>query len=128
MPIFNPYGRGMEYPLRCANGSANVVTGLTLIAQSIIQILGIQQGTLPSNPTLGSRLEKILFEPTDAIAIAIGATFIREALLQEGRITVRSVRGEIDAYTPSKINFSIEYRVRQTEEIQSVIYPFNREL
>ena len=128
MPIFNPYGRAIEYPLRCSNGSAAIVTGVDAVAQAIFQRLGIAYGSLPATPSFGSRLEKILFEPIDSIAVALGATFIREALRNEGRINVRSVQGEIDSTVTGRINFTIEYELRQTEEIQSLVYPFDRQL
>lgn len=124
--MFNPIGYAMEYPLRCTSGSAALVTGQTAIEQSIEQILNTEIGSLPASPFFGSRLPNLLFELEDAVAINVGASYIREAIgAQEGRVRIVSIQG---AASGAVVRFTINYAVRATGEMRTMVYPFERTL
>lgn len=123
--IFNPLGTALSVPLYVANGSGKIIEGEDVVAQSIGQIIGTPIGSLPYSPYLGSRLSWLLFEPNDEIAGSLGATYIREALMQqEPRIVVLSVPYTISGAT---ITFTVNYRIKATGERHSRVYPFTRE-
>ena len=126
--LFNSLGRGMEYPLICSNGAAKVVTGDTLLNQAILQLLNTELGSLPATPTFGSRLNIILFEPIDTLAINLGTTYIREAMRQEGRVNVLSIKGTIDPTNNARVLFALTYQERASGDIVSLIYPFDRQI
>lgn len=134
MNIFNYIGIAGEYPLSCKNGSLRIVSGNTAIEMSIKQILGTEKGTLPYNPYFGSDLSKVLFEPSDDVAASLGRTYIVEALRQwEQRIDVIDISSEIKRETQgnqivSIVEFGIKYRVKATNEINTFVFPFYREL
>jgi len=126
MAIFDPIGRAMEYPVACATGSAAMVTGDTVLEQSILQILSIDYGSLPATPTMGSRLSKILFQPIDKIAINAGEIYIREAIQQqEPRVNIVSIDAVTDG---AAITFTIVYMKKATGELSALPFTFIRKI
>jgi phage baseplate assembly protein W len=136
--LFNYIGTALEYPLKVLDGSGKVITGAASIEASIIQILGVKKGTLPHNPYFGSELNRLLHAPTDVVAISAGTTYIVEALKQwERRIQVVNIIGETGtilegtgntAKYKGVLNFTITYKILATNEVNSFVYPFYKEL
>ena len=126
MKVFNPLGTALSFPLYVANGSGKIIEGGEVVQQSIGQIIGTPQGSLPCSPYLGCRLAWLLFEPNDTIAGGLGKTYIREALgQQERRIVVTTITYTSEGTT---INFNINYQIKATGEVRSLVYPFTREI
>jgi phage baseplate assembly protein W len=124
-----PYiGTSVQYPLNVGSGSARIVSGREAIDGSIAQLLGIYYGTLPMSPYFGSKLNRCLFIQEDSLAISLCRTFIKEALLQEGRILVLDIIGSINQDVLGRIDFSITYRILASNEVFTFVYPFYRNI
>lgn len=117
-------GQGTAYPITLQSGAALKATGAELIKGSIISILTTPVGTRYFNPEYGSRLNELLWEPNDLILAASLREFTASAVTKwEKRIELQdvSVITSIDAAL-----IRITYRVKNSNEQDSFIYPFVR--
>jgi phage baseplate assembly protein W len=138
MAFLNYIGTGVEYPLKVKSGAFKIETGTTLLEMSMIQILDISKGSLPHNPYFGSDLFRLIHEPVDAIVKSAGTTFIVESIKQwERRVQITDITAEtvsrvgtVNGFEKmlSLVEFLIKYRVLASNEVQSFVFPFYREL
>lgn len=125
--MINQYlGSGIKHPLALNRGRIAVSTGAELIEQSIMIILETPRGQRFMLPEFGSRLSELLFEPNDEVLADMLSYFIHEALGDwEKRIKVLGVKVSMDG---DLTNCNISYKILQSNEIESFIYPFYRKL
>lgn len=129
MANFDYIGVAGEYPFRVTGGFLRLVSGNELIEQSIGQILTIAKGSIFMTPGFGSNLFRLLHNPTDIVVISAGETFIVDAIQEwEGRVDVIDVTGSVSETTFGLILFRITYRVKATNEVNTFVWPFYREL
>ena len=120
-------GTSATFPLRLIDGAMGTIGGLDLINQSILTILNTKQGTEFFLPELGSRLHELTFEPNDEVLKDFIRLFIFEALSAwEKRVQFISV--DFEKPTEDSLNCKINYRILQSNEIESFVYPFYRTL
>lgn len=122
----NYLGIGIKYPIEVVNGKPSLSSGEENIKQSINDILTTPLGSKLFNPDYGSRLEELTFEQNDEILISLIEMFIAEAIsFWEQRIRLRKVK-----YTQENdvILCEISYTILSSNEIDSFIYPFYRNL
>lgn len=121
-------GTALSYPIEVNElGRVKTVTGRAVIPQSIKNILDTPLGSRYFLPEYGSQIQELLFEPNDEILKALLTHYIGNALaLWEKRIKVEEI--SIEMATPERVNCVIIYRILQSNEIDSFIYPFYREL
>ena len=68
-------------------------SGITAINQSIKNILMTPLGSLPGDPSFGSNLHRIVFEPLDFLTESMAVNYVKEALQKfEDRIIVKNVQ------------------------------------
>ena len=76
-------------------------------------------------PTFGSRLSEFLFEPANERTLALVEEVVHEALaMWEPRIDVDRVTTTLDPVTANRILIDIEYIVKDTSDVRSLVYPF----
>lgn len=115
-------GTGLKYPLQLVDGKPLTVSGKELVEQSVIDVLENQLGTRFFFAQYGSRLKNLIFEQNDDVLFSLLNVLIFEAVRDwETRIQfIRVDCSRQDAYVECKIY----YRILNSNEIDSFIYPF----
>ncbi|SDK80834.1 GPW/gp25 family protein [Nonomuraea jiangxiensis] len=92
------------------------------VRQAILIILGTDPGERVMRPDFGAGLSAFVFEPVTPVTLAGIEDRVRESLITwEPRIDVESV-----ACLPerSRVDVEIRYRVRATNTLHNLVYPF----
>jgi phage baseplate assembly protein W len=119
-------GRGWGFPVELdADGRVPYVGEEAKIQQSALIILGTARGERVMRPDFGSRLHELVFAPMNASTKALVAHYATDALVTwEPRIDVLRVTSEEDPGARGKLIVNVEYRVRSTNSIFNLVYPF----
>ena len=95
------------------------------IEESIVIILSTAPGERPMLPEFGCGIYNALFAPNDSRTIALVVHETRKALTRfEPRIDVLDVHAENTADAPNLLLIRVNYRVRATNAIGNLVYPF----
>jgi phage baseplate assembly protein W len=95
------------------------------IRQAIRIILGTNPGERVMRPNFGAGLNAFVFEPLNETTKQLVQTRVEEALIDwEPRIDVEEVRVTIDAAERNKLLITISYRVRASNALHNLVYPF----
>lgn len=117
-------GRGIAFPLRLADGAIAMNAYEAQVEQSIRLILRTAQGERLMRQKYGAGADLLAFEPMTGVTAALVQHRIAEALMQyEPRIEVGKIA--VDAL-PDKgeLRAEIEYRVKRTDSVFNLVYPF----
>ena len=119
-------GIGWRFPLQVApNGRIAQARYEQRIEESIVIILSTVPGERPMLPEFGCGINHSLFAPNDSRTIALVVHETRKALTRfEPRIDVLDVHAENTADAPNLLLIRINYRVRATNAIGNLVYPF----
>lgn len=119
-------GRGWSFPIDVdADGKVTYSVEERKIQQSVLLVLGTARGERVMRPDFGSRLHELVFATINSSAKSLASLYVTEALVQwEPRIDVLrvAVRGEREG--PGVLMIEVEYRVRSTNSIFNLVYPF----
>jgi Bacteriophage baseplate protein W len=117
-------GRGFAFPLGVdPRGHFAMVDGGVDIEQAIGVIMGTAPGERPMRPEFGCAVHDWVFESVDAATISHIEQAIREALDRwEPRIVVEGL--EFTDHEPGTLLIDIRYRVRETNDVRNLVYPF----
>lgn len=95
------------------------------VRQSIRIILGTNPGERVMRPDFGAGLRAFVFEPVNATTKAQLRDRVQESLVTwERRIDVQSVQITADAAMPYRLLIDVTYRVRSTNSVENLVYPF----
>lgn len=95
------------------------------IRQSVRIILETSPGERVMRPNFGCGIHELVFASLDSTAMARIRSVVQEALGRfEARIDVLEVTVDDDAGTEGQLLVEIEYRVRQTNQIGNLVFPF----
>jgi phage baseplate assembly protein W len=95
------------------------------VRQSIRIILGTDKGERVMRPNFGAGLRSFVFGPMSSTALQRVKTRVQDALTTwEPRIDVMQVKVTIDPSERSKLLIDITYRVRSTNTLQNLVFPF----
>lgn len=119
-------GRGWGFPVDVdVDGRVPYVSEEEKIQQSALIILGTARGERVMRPDFGSRLHELVFAPMNAGTKSLVAHYAIDALVTwEPRIDVLRVTSEEDPGARGKLLVNVEYRVRSTNSIFNLVYPF----
>ncbi|HWQ15203.1 MAG TPA: GPW/gp25 family protein [Roseiflexaceae bacterium] len=120
-------GAGWSFPIRVdERGGIAVARGADDIEQAIRLILSTPIGQRLMRPTFGCRIHELLFAPMNASTFTAARHYVAEALgMWEPRIDVLDIRCEAaDAGWGAAMLVFIQYRVRQTHDERSLVWPF----
>lgn len=117
-------GRGLAFPWRLSQGQIGMNAYESQVRQSILSILRTGPGERVMRPDFGGGIDRMAFEPMNTVTVAVLQHLIQDALARfEPRIEVLSV-----AATPvseaGQLPFDIRYRVRRTDSVSNLVYPF----
>ncbi len=119
------YGHGMSYPMQLGtSGGIRESAGVEKIDESIRIILGTQYGERLMRPRFGCNLKSLAFAPNNEATANLARYYVEEGLRQwEPRIDVFEVFVEND-YDNNALIIYIHYRLRATQDVRGMIYPF----
>lgn len=119
-------GSGWSFPPKIGSqGGFALTREVSEIDQSILIILSTTPGERVMRPTFGSRLSEFIFEPANERTLAQVEEVVHEALaMWEPRIDVDRVTTMLDPTALNRILIDIEYIVKDTSDVRSLVYPF----
>lgn len=119
-------GIGWRFPLQVTpNGRIAQAQYEQRIEESVILILSTTPGERPMLPAFGCEINSSLFQPNDSQSIALVIHQTRQALTRyEPRIDVLDVHAENTLDAPNLLLIRINYRIRATNAIGNLVYPF----
>lgn len=119
-------GVGWKFPLQVTpEGRIAQARHEQRIEESILLILSTARGELPMLQDFGCGIHDALFAPSDPRSLALTAHLVREALTRhEVRIDLLDVRAESSAEAPTLLLIRIHYRIRATNAVGNLVYPF----
>jgi phage baseplate assembly protein W len=120
-------GRGWAYPV-----AIDPQTGLVAsceheedIRQSITIILGTVRGERVMRPDFGCGIHELVFEVMDSASLQRVRSLVDEALTRyEPRIEINGINIDPDGETAGVMRIELEYRVRLTNQVDNLVYPF----
>lgn len=120
-------GRGWARPVELdpRTGLVKSVEYEDDIRQSILIILETAPGERVMRPNFGCGIHELVFTAVDSTAIQRIRSVVEEALRRcEARIEVLEVTVEEAATTEGKLLVQVEYRVRKTNQVGNLVFPF----
>lgn len=118
-------GQGWRFPIQLEGGHVARSSGDDGVEESIWLILGTAPGERVMRPDFGCGIHDLVFSVGSASTAGRVAQEVRDALQRwEGRIDVLSVQAAPDETVPQMLVVSIDYRVRATNRVGNLVYPF----
>ena len=119
-------GSGLAFPLQVdRRGGIALARDEQDIDQAIELILGTAPGERPMRPEFGCGVHDFVFDSIDATTVGQMEVAIRDALDRwEPRVVVESVVFGLDEVDEGRLIIDIGYRVRATNTIRNLVYPF----
>ena len=119
-------GSGLAFPLQVdRRGGIALARDETDIEQAIELILGTAPGERPMRPEFGCGVHDFVFDSVDATTVGRMELAIRDALDRwEPRVFVESVEFNLDEVADGRLIIDIGYRVRVTNTMRNLVYPF----
>lgn len=119
-------GRGIRFPLGVdQTGALAMTTGPDDIDRSIRMVLATAKGERVMRPEFGCAIWDQLFEPVNANTLGLMAQAVRDAVSQwEPRAELERVEVVPDEGDPSRVNISVWYKVRTTNDRRNLVHPF----
>jgi uncharacterized protein len=119
-------GEGWAFP-PCleADGEIEIVVYEEDIRQAILIILRTSRRERVMRPDFGAGLDDFIFEPLSETTKQLVRQRVEESLIDwEPRIIVEEVIVNVDQAALGKLLISISYRVRATNTLHNLVYPF----
>jgi phage baseplate assembly protein W len=121
-------GRGWSFPLHVGpRGGIALSSDEDDIEEAICLILMTAKGERRMRPEFGCGIHDLVFAPNNATTFGLIASRVRDALgWWEPRIEVEEVLVAPDERDPGRLFIEISYRVKATNDIRNLVYPFYR--
>jgi Bacteriophage baseplate protein W len=120
-------GRGWAYPVRASARQDDValVEHEEDVREAVRIILATNRGERVMRPDFGAGLDDFLFESINTTTLALVRHRVEEALIiWEPRIRIERIDAQPHIGERSRIDITIEYRVRTTNAFYNLVYPF----
>jgi len=120
-------GRGWAYPVQIdpRTGGVKASAYEQDIRESIMIILGTARGERVMRPDFGCGIHDLVFEVIDVATLTRVEAAVLDAMRRyEARIEVVGVRVDPLYAADGKLLIEMEYRVRRTNQIGNLVYPF----
>lgn len=120
-------GRGWAWPVQLdpRTGLVASVAHEEDIRQSMRIILETSPGERVMRPNFGCGIHELVFEALDSTTVQRIRSTVEEALRRcEARIEVLSVEVDESATSEGKLLVEIGYRVRRTNQVGNLVFPF----
>jgi phage baseplate assembly protein W len=119
-------GIGWAFPVRLeADGTVATASYEEDVRQAIRVILSTNRGERVMRPEFGAGLGEFVFEPVSPTTLALIRTRVHDALVAwEARIDLLDVTVTAARDEPNKLSITLQYRVRATNSLENLVYPF----
>jgi uncharacterized protein len=119
-------GVGWAFPPSVGSDGGNAIVMYDDdVKQSIRIILGTDQGERVMRPDFGAGLRSFVFGVISATTLQRVKTRVQDALAKwEPRIDIVQIKVTLDSSDRSALLIDITYRVRSTNTLQNLVYPF----
>ncbi|HEX5736458.1 MAG TPA: GPW/gp25 family protein [Blastocatellia bacterium] len=119
-------GAGWKFPiLPDETGGMGYVEGDPNVEQSLLILLLTELGERVMRADFGCKAPRLVFYPGSVQYLGLLETTVREAVRDwEPRIELDDVRAEADPEQENRVTVSINYRVRQTNTRNNLVFPF----
>lgn len=122
-------GKGWKFPIRInSRGGFSYSTAEQLVQESVWIILGTALGERKMLPRFGCGIHEYVFAPNSPATRGDLAHQVQQALVRwEPRIDVLAVvveNAEPEALTSNQLLIRVSYRIRSTNTVQNLVYPF----
>jgi uncharacterized protein len=119
-------GSGIAFPLQVdRRGGMALAHDETDVDQAIQLILSTAPGERPMRPEFGCGVHDFVFDSVDASTVGKMEEAIRDALDRwEPRVIVQTVEFDLDHVGEGRLVIDIGYRVRVTNTLRNLVYPF----
>ena len=119
-------GSGLAFPLQVdRRGGIALARDETDVEQAIELILATAPGERPMRPEFGCGVHDFVFDTIDASTVGKMEQAIRDALDRwEPRVIVQTVEFDLDYVGEGRLVIDIGYRVRVTNTLRNLVYPF----
>lgn len=119
-------GTGWAFPLRIEpDGTPAMAEHEDDVRQAIWIILGTNPGERVMRPEFGAGLNRFVFEPVNPTTMTRVRARVHDALVDfEPRIDVLDVAVMTDPQLRDRLNIDVQYRVRATNAVFNLVYPF----
>jgi hypothetical protein len=126
MPDRNFLGIGFKFPFSInPRGGVAVSRYEEDIEEAIMLIVGTAFGERQMRPDFGCGIHDLVFAPNNANTRSLAVYHVEEALIKwEPRIVDIKVEAKSDPAQPHIIFISIDYKVRTTNNVFNMVYPF----
>jgi phage baseplate assembly protein W len=120
------YGRGPSWSLHLTPyGGIAETAGIEKVEQSLRIILGTQHGERVMRPEFGCNLRSLAFAPRNLVTATLAKHLVEDGLQRwEPRIDVLDVRSSFPADEPGALVIELDYRLRTTQDVRTLVYPF----
>lgn len=120
-------GIGWRFPLQVApDGRIATSRQERKIEESILLILSTAPGERVMLPEFGCGIHDLVFAPDEPRTVALVTHYAREALARfEPRIDLLDVQADRSDEAPALLLIRIHYRVRATNAVGNLVYPFH---
>ena len=119
-------GVGWAFPT-CLDRDGELLTVAyeTDVREALRIILGTDHNERVMRPDFGADLKAFVFEPVNSTTMQLLKKNVEEALIKwEPRIEVHAVKVSGDPVEHNKLLIDVEYRVRATNTLANLVYPF----
>jgi phage baseplate assembly protein W len=122
----NFLGKGWKYPVEVDRAGGIAMSDLDeSIRQSIHIILGTAPGERVMRPQFGCNIHDLVYAPNNLNTASLAAHFCIEALTKwEPRIEEVEATADPSPDSPNRLDISIKYKVRSTNNSRNLVYPF----
>jgi phage baseplate assembly protein W len=119
-------GTGVAFPLGVdRRGALALARDDEDVRQAISIILATAPGERPMRPEFGCGVHDYVFDVLDATTLGRMEAEVRRALERwEPRIDVLDVGFDLDAAADAPLAITVEYRLRATNDVRNLVYPF----
>jgi len=118
-------GIGWNFPVAQTGGQTEMAQYEEDVRQAVLIVLLTNPGERMMRPTFGAGLNDFLFEPINPTTMSTIEQRVEDALIDwEPRIDVISVSVTPDASSKATLRIDIVYRVRATNNVGNLVYPF----
>jgi phage baseplate assembly protein W len=118
-------GIGWSFPVAETAGQTAMAQYEEDVRQAILIVLLTNPGERVMRPTFGAGLNEFLFEPINSTTMATIGQRVEDSLIDwEPRIDVISVSVTPDSKNNATLSIDIQYRVRATNNVGNLVYPF----
>lgn len=119
-------GSGWKFPLQVTpTGQIARARYEERIEESIYLILSTAKGERAMLPEFGCGIHELVFGPNNSTLLAVVTHTVREALVAfEPRIDLVDVKAESAPGEPNLLLIRVNYRIRETNAMGNLVYPF----